>query len=394
MAELETYYKLSSYLLSMLGLWPYHSVKLRRFQTGLISVSAWYTMFALLMVFKTAKLTMSLLLKNLSPIIMYTGSLLKYNAFWYQADTIKEFMDRVRCDWDTNHDEIHKILVKHACIGKQYSTLYAMFVYPSAIVVSIFYIASFIVITDVPLNETRKDYFPIEMEYLIDEEKYFYLLAFHKNLSLFYCASVFIATETVYIMWLQHAAGLFEITSYYIEEAVSVGCEWPSVSQDYLDRNSTRCLVSAVVAHKKATKFALDLKVKFEASYLILLILGVLSLSVNFYRLSQAIFLTHDFEELVMSLLFSISELVYMFYINYLVQQLLDVANNLSIIIYNTNWYKLSVAIQKLLLIIMVRCSEPFIFSISCFYFASIEGFSTLIRNTVSYFMMMSSFEV
>ncbi|XP_053981750.1 uncharacterized protein LOC128878007 isoform X2 [Hylaeus volcanicus] len=372
MAELETYYKLSSYLLSMLGLWPYHSVKLRRFQTGLISVSAWYTMFALLMVFKTAKLTMSLLLKNLSPIIMYTGSLLKYNAFWYQADTIKEFMDRVRCDWDTNHDEIHKILVKHACIGKQYSTLYA----------------------NVPLNETRKDYFPIEMEYLIDEEKYFYLLAFHKNLSLFYCASVFIATETVYIMWLQHAAGLFEITSYYIEEAVSVGCEWPSVSQDYLDRNSTRCLVSAVVAHKKATKFALDLKVKFEASYLILLILGVLSLSVNFYRLSQAIFLTHDFEELVMSLLFSISELVYMFYINYLVQQLLDVANNLSIIIYNTNWYKLSVAIQKLLLIIMVRCSEPFIFSISCFYFASIEGFSTLIRNTVSYFMMMSSFEV
>ncbi|XP_054004265.1 uncharacterized protein LOC128890084 isoform X2 [Hylaeus anthracinus] len=371
MAELETYYKLSTYLLSMLGLWPYHSVKLRRFQTGLISVAAWYAMFAMLMVFKTAKFTGSLLLKNLSPIIMYTGSLLKYNVFWYQADTIKGFMDRVRCDWDTNHNEIHKILEKHACIGKQYATLYA----------------------NVPLNETRKDYFPIESEYLIDEEKYFYFLVFHKHLSLFYCASVFIATETVYFMWLQHAAGLFEITGYYIEEAVSVGCEWPSVSQDYLDRNSTRCLVSAVVAHKKATKFAQDLRVKFEASYAILFVLGILSLSINFYRLSQAVFLTHDLEEFVMSLLFSISELVYMFYVNYLIQQMLDAANNLSIIIYNTNWYELSVAIQKLLLIIMIRCNEPFIFSFSCFFSASIEGFSTLLKNTVSYFMMMSSFE-
>ncbi|XP_076629139.1 uncharacterized protein LOC143345661 [Colletes latitarsis] len=393
MAKLEPYYKLSATLMSFIGLWPYQNINLRRLKTGLISLSNWYFMFVLLMVFKTTKFTLSLLLKNLSPIIMFMGCLLKYNAFWYQTDTIKEFMERVRYDWNTKQDEILKILQKHATIGRHYAKLYAMFVYPSAVIVTIFQVAAFVFVTDASTNGTRVNYFPIMTEYLMDEEKYLYFIVFHQNFTLFLCASTFVATETLYIMWLQHAAGLFEITSYHIDKAVSAESMRLPVSQEHSDRNSKRFLVSAVIAHKNATKFATDLRIRFQASYSVLLILGVVSLSVNFFRLSQAVFLTHDVEEFLISLLFSISELVYMFYINYLIQQLLDCANSLVTVIYDTKWYKRSIIIQKLLLIIMTRCNEPFHFSFYNFYSGSIEGFSTLVKSTVSYFMVMSSFE-
>lgn len=149
-------------------------------------------------------------------------------------------MERVRCDWDTKHEQILKILQKHGCIGRRYSKLYAskndvpscsrrttrhnvantrnhdreyvaVFVYPSALIVTIFHLSSFVLIQDVAVNGTRKGYFPITTEYLIDDEMYFYFIVIHQNVSQWICASMFIATESLYIMWLQHAAGLFEI---------------------------------------------------------------------------------------------------------------------------------------------------------------------------------------
>ncbi|XP_076629133.1 uncharacterized protein LOC143345654 [Colletes latitarsis] len=287
MAEPEPYYKLSATLMSFIGLWPYQNINLRRLKTGFISLSNWYFMFVLLMVFKTTEFTLSLLLKNLSPIIMFMGCLLKYNAFWYQTDTIKEFMERVRYDWNTKQDEILKILQKHATIGRHYAKLYAIFVYPSAVIVTIFQVAAFVFVTDASINGTRINYFPIMTEYLMDEEKYLYFIVFHQNFTLFLCASTFVATETLYIMWLQHAAGLFEITSYHIDKAFSAGSTQLPVSQEHWDRNSKRFL------------------------------------------LSQAVCSTHDVKEFLISLLFSITELMYMFYMNYLVQKLLDCANSL-----------------------------------------------------------------
>ncbi|XP_053990039.1 uncharacterized protein LOC128882462 isoform X2 [Hylaeus volcanicus] len=141
------------------------------------------------MVFKTTEFTVNLLLKNLSTLLMFVGSVIKFNSFWYNFNTIKDFMERVKHDWSTKHEDMLKILESRATAGRYHATCYCK-----------------------TGNGTRTNYFPIMTEYMIDEEKYLYLIVFHQNLSLFICASVFMGTETLYIMWLHHAASLFEIS--------------------------------------------------------------------------------------------------------------------------------------------------------------------------------------
>ncbi|XP_053979020.1 uncharacterized protein LOC128876571 isoform X1 [Hylaeus volcanicus] len=325
---------------------------------------------------------------------MCACAVVKFNTFWYHANTIKELMEEIRYDWSTKRAEIFQIIQNRAGSAKHYATMYASFIYPSACIVTICHLASFILNTKAAENGTRINYFPIMTEYLIDQDKYLYLIVLHQNLSLFICASIFVATETLFIMWMHHAASLFEVASYHIEEAVTYGSALPTISQDHTDNTSKMCLRDAVLAHEKASKFVREMNMRLDASYTFILVFGTISLSVNFFRLSRAICLTHDLEELAISLLFSITELGYMFYLNYVVQLMLDYANRLVTVIYNTNWYRTSIYIQKLLLIIMIKCTEPVSYPIFGFYFASIEGFATLVRNTMSYFMMMTSIEV
>ncbi|XP_053990038.1 uncharacterized protein LOC128882462 isoform X1 [Hylaeus volcanicus] len=163
------------------------------------------------MVFKTTEFTVNLLLKNLSTLLMFVGSVIKFNSFWYNFNTIKDFMERVKHDWSTKHEDMLKILESRATAGRYHATCYCMFLLPSALFIMTCHIASFILIKETG-NGTRTNYFPIMTEYMIDEEKYLYLIVFHQNLSLFICASVFMGTETLYIMWLHHAASLFEIS--------------------------------------------------------------------------------------------------------------------------------------------------------------------------------------
>ncbi|XP_053979025.1 uncharacterized protein LOC128876574 [Hylaeus volcanicus] len=162
-------------------------------------------------------------------------------------------MERAKHDWSTKHEDMLKILESRATAGKYHATCYCMFLLPSALFIMTCHIASFILIKETG-NGTRTNYFPIMTEYMIDEEKYLYLIVFHQNLSLLICASVYMGTEALYIMWLHHAASLFEVSSYHIQEAVSKGSVQQNDSQELVDFNSKRSIISAVIAHRKATR--------------------------------------------------------------------------------------------------------------------------------------------
>ncbi|XP_078033927.1 uncharacterized protein LOC144468374 [Augochlora pura] len=254
----------------------------------------------------------------------------------------------------------------------------------------IYRVVSYVMIIVRPANATEVMPFPVVMDYLVDEDKYLFYMVIHQNVAIFLIATIYVATESLFIMWLQHSIGMCELFRYQIEKMVLPELEY--ISED-LDTYRKKCLTNAVSYHTRAEIFMLCLKNKFSFSYAVLLVFAVISLSINFFRISVAICQTHNIQEMLMALFFSASELVYMFYLNYIVQHLLDYTDDLSLCIYSTPWYNAPVYVQKQLLIIMIRCRERFIFDFYGFYKASIEGFSGLVRCTMSYFMMMTSLQ-
>ncbi|XP_076226745.1 uncharacterized protein LOC143174880 [Nomia melanderi] len=371
--------------------------------------------------FKTRGFSWDLMLRNFSWTLMFLGSVIKYTSFWYQRDTIKEIMEKVKREWKTEHEGTLRILQKRAAVGKQQGAIYALFIYPSVIWVTIFYLSSVYLYDEQSANGTRGSSFPLVTEYLIDDRKYGFVIAIHHTLSIFLCGTIYIATETMFIMWLQHSYSLYEVASNHIAEAIPDDSDLLTVKKELTDSYRKMCLISAVKAHTEAKVFVLEIKQKFVFSYAVLLVFAVISLSINFLRVSRSIVsfaaadvtslplvslrskrvfqftialqVTHDMNDMVASLFCSISELMYMFYLNYLVQQLLNFSERFCTIIYSTQWYTMSLTVQKILLIFMVKCSDPVVFSFYGFYNASIEGFSGLVRATMSYFMMLTSFQ-
>ncbi|XP_076378865.1 uncharacterized protein LOC143259620 isoform X4 [Megalopta genalis] len=387
MSACDTHYELSVRLMRILGLWPYVSETTRRIQTTLVNIICSLLVIVQITPIVTGGIDTMVLLQSLSTIIMVLGSVVKFNAFLFltsavSADQItvnitrrivgsdgkddykmqiRQMTDSVKNMWNTTHKDTLEILERRAILGKQQGAIYAIFIYPSAALMILFRIASYVS----AVASTEVITFPLVTDYLVEEQTYLLYIVIHQSLSFFFIGTIYVATETLFIMWLQHTISMYELFSYFIQKATVAR---PShVSKKLMDTYRKNCLASAVIYHTEAKVFMSFLKTELSFSYAVLLVFAVVSLSINLFRL------------------------VYMFYLNYIVQHLSDYTDNLTTLIYSTPWYETPVSMQKQLLIIMIRCSERFVFDFYGFYNASIEGFSGLVRCTMSYFMMMTS---
>ncbi|XP_076379344.1 uncharacterized protein LOC117218888 isoform X2 [Megalopta genalis] len=340
MSACDVHYKFSVRLMRILGLWPYDSESTRRIRATLVNIFCSLMIIVQITPFITGDFDFMLLLQALPITIISLGSVVKFNAFLFMTSAIKQLMESIQAKWNTTHKDTLEILERRATLGKQQGAIYAII---------------------------------------------------HQCISFFLITTIYVATETLFIMWLQHSISLYEIVCYNIEKGIAAAPSY--ITEKLMNTYRSDYIAKAVNYHADAKVFMMFLKGKVVFSYAVLLLFAVVSLSINLFRLSIAICETHDIQEMVMAMFFTTSELVYMFYLNYIIQHLLDYADSLSTFTYSTPWYNTSVFTQKQLLLIITRCNEALIFDLYGFFNASIEGFSGLVRCTMSYFMMLTSMQ-
>ncbi|XP_033323501.2 uncharacterized protein LOC117218888 isoform X3 [Megalopta genalis] len=312
MSACDVHYKFSVRLMRILGLWPYDSESTRRIRATLVNIFCSLMIIVQITPFITGDFDFMLLLQALPITIISLGSVVKFNAFLFMTSAIKQLMESIQAKWNTTHKDTLEILERRATLGKQQGAIYAIFIYPSALLVTLYRVSSYIMIVATPANSTEIIPFPIVTDYLVDEDKYLFYIVIHQCISFFLITTIYVATETLFIMWLQHSISLYEIVCYNIEKGIAAA---PS----YITEKLMNTYRSDYIA--KAVNYHADAKV------------------------------------------------------------------------YSTPWYNTSVFTQKQLLLIITRCNEALIFDLYGFFNASIEGFSGLVRCTMSYFMMLTSMQ-
>jgi len=84
-------------------------------------------------------------------------------------------------------------------------------VYPGTFMfILIVYVPDFLDIIS-PLDEPRPRQLPIQIECFLDQEKYFYFISFIFVIAAFLGMTVLMATENMYMIFIQHACALFEL---------------------------------------------------------------------------------------------------------------------------------------------------------------------------------------
>ncbi|XP_018361490.1 PREDICTED: odorant receptor 47a-like [Trachymyrmex cornetzi] len=229
-------------------------------------------------------------------------------------------------------------------------------------------------------------------EYLVDQEKYFYWILLHMYAVMFIAAVILLGTGTMFITHIEHICGIFKIASYRIKRAVN-----NNISRNIATKNKILMIegiICAVDIHRQAMKMMNHFMTTFEIMISCFTGCVVVCFSFNLYllfRIASSENNRTNISEFLLSLIFASICILYMFIANYLGQKIIDHNNHVFVTAYNVQWYKAPLYIQRMILFLLQRRSKEFSLNIGGIFDASIEGFATLIKVSISYFTVMHS---
>ncbi|XP_032675039.1 odorant receptor 9a-like [Odontomachus brunneus] len=227
-----------------------------------------------------------------------------------------------------------------------------------------------------PLNESRPRQLIVMTEYFVNQDKYFYIIFLHEFISCSIGAITLCSTGTTLMIYIYHVCALFKIASHRIEYAfVKRALETRIPGKKCL---LYRRIVHAVVIHRKATKFIENLTSEFVPIFLVLISVGVCSLSFSLFQFFQLITLTDDTDEMFIFAILIFANLTYMFTISYGGQEVMEHGIQFFRTTYNVPWYAAPLQIQKLLLLIMRKGTRNVTFTCVGVLDASLQGFASV----------------
>ncbi|XP_077270675.1 uncharacterized protein LOC143901916 isoform X4 [Temnothorax americanus] len=244
---------LNRFLLLTVGLWPYQRSKLVQLQFALLfSVLATFIL-AQFATFLTSQCTPDLHINVFASVLFYIAFAIKYSIFSNNVEVIKCLLEQLQhnCNELTDENEIN--IIKQYAIYAKRNTIALTLVGIFIIIILILYpIWSRVFYTLLSINETHARISPLLVtEYFVDK-RYFYLILFHTNAAFFIVLISMIATGTMFIVYLQHACGMFQITCYRIARTMTLETlRKNSLQNEYL---IYKRLICAVDMHRKAMK--------------------------------------------------------------------------------------------------------------------------------------------
>ncbi|XP_011864034.1 PREDICTED: odorant receptor 45a-like isoform X2 [Vollenhovia emeryi] len=371
------YYKLYRICLLSLGLWPYGDSYFKQIYAIFCIFTILFSIIAQLLKIFTMEYNLELVLTDLSFAIPFIAFLLKYSTFYILSQKIKELMEHIQIDWNglQNEGEV-EIIRKYAKTARNYMYAVVGLTYPSILL--LIYISMPDIFDVAALNKSHIPNLPFFVEYFLDEQKYYYPILLHTIATITIGVVTILATETLFFAYIYHVCGMFEIVSILL-----------TLNKE----NTIRVkLIDAIEIHQRTFEFFEYLTSTFALSYFFLSVLGVASLSINLFCLSQVAILTNKKKDVAPFAVFVIGHFYYLFIWNYMGHKVIDSSTEIFKKAYETQWYTAPVQMQKLLLFIMQRSMKSCKLVMGNVYYVSLEQFTSvtcdmdMTRNLTSYF--------
>ncbi|XP_072756736.1 uncharacterized protein [Anoplolepis gracilipes] len=374
----DRYFSLNRTLLLIVGLWPYNKSKFAGFQLiccFIILISFITFQFT---TFMTSTCSANFAIKIFSLIFSSISFIIQYNSFYVNSETVKYLMDQLQkiCDNLKDNKEI-AILERYGNYAKRFTVISTIVACSCILIFTCVQLWS--EFNDVFLsNKSRSYHLWIEMEYFIDHEKYFYLLILHINASLYIGLLLLLATATTLYAYLQYICGMFKIASYRIENTMKI----------YM----SQCIKLQKINLVEGIKYAVDMHrkaISFEITFMLLILCAIFVLSLNILRTLQIVSSKFNIEEFSISVISSFACILYMFFANFIGQEITNHYNYLFTVAYNVRWYMAPLHIQRLILLLVQRGNKTFGLNIGGLFVASLQCFATLTNTSMSYFTVM-----
>ncbi|XP_054002652.1 uncharacterized protein LOC128889226 isoform X1 [Hylaeus anthracinus] len=313
----------------------------------------------------------------------------RYVGFIHSFPVIKFVYNSIQTDYDTLKQPVErKILMEHIDLSKRTVLIFLRACCLG--IVSIVSLLSFPIVFNIllPQKESRNRYLKL-LGFIVNQDKYVDLVTLHVILTTGIGLLVITCTESTLSVCAYYICGLFQITGYRVRSTIADAAKWVDVSEGGVSDYSG--IREAVTVHKKCIKIINELVTKMMVSYLVAILLVVMSFGVNLYHCFLGYVEMGDPQELVLSTVIVSIHVVIMFLNNLSGQLLIDNSRCVFYETYNSMWYRTPPSMQKLVLMILHRSSIDSAFNLSNLFIPCFEGFSAMLSTSFSYFTMLYS---
>ncbi|KAH0946926.1 hypothetical protein HN011_010784 [Eciton burchellii] len=386
------YFNLNKILLQVIGLWPFETVEQSKpvqLQFTILFSILVSALICQLTTFVTSECPSKIVLKILACAAVFLMLILHYGAFRFNIKMVRDLMKKLHhiCKELKDENEI-AIIKKYGYIGKRFTVVFTMLAF--LVIFSLFVSQIFPIILDIvlPINGSRLRRLHITAEYFLDQEKYFFFILFHMDTAVFISKIALVATGTMFITYLHHTCGMFNIASYRIKHAMEI-----NIQQDInynIEHLISKKIVCAINIHRQAITLSEVLISNFDRTYFCLTIIAVIALSLNLFQIFKFIE-SENIIEAIYPVIAVGTVILYMFLANYIGQLVTDHSNQIYAAAYDIQWYMYSLHIQKLILFLLQRAVKSFYLTCGGLFVASFECFATLVKASMSYFTVIYS---
>ncbi|KAM0732226.1 Odorant receptor 9a [Formica fusca] len=383
-------YRLNRVLLSLLGQWPFQQDIYRRVAFVTVSFLGITQAITQVLALMTLRGDLDATLECIPPLIVDCACIVKLVNLLCNIEKIKILLTHIQRDWQlwTIKSEF-KILHKFAETGRSITIGYASGMYAFGSLFPIMAIIPKIIDENVASNySTRPVGFPYHVEYFVDLDKYYYPVLIHNYLATAIRLTAIVASDTCVVILVQHCCALFSIVRYrleHIRKSVEQDKELVMLEEDdKMYKNFVYCIRK----HEDALQFAGLLETVYSKAFFIEvgLIIGAMSLSAvqaTNDTLTPQIAIRHGG--------YIIAQLLHLFTVCWLGQQIIDHSDRVYTSIYRGEWYETSSKSRKLLNMIMLRSISPCTLTAGKIMILSLPSFSAVVRASASYFTVLQS---
>ncbi|XP_011869957.1 PREDICTED: uncharacterized protein LOC105563189 [Vollenhovia emeryi] len=385
------YYDICKWYLMFVGQWPYQKLKESLcFLTFILilDASALVTQIAKFVVCNNALC----IYETLPPHMLTVMILVKIFTYQFNSRKIKDLTDRLFADWDIlETKEEHDIMKKYAQNGRWYALIYGSYVYVSTISFATTSLVPRILDVVFPLNTSRPIMLAYPAYYFVDENRYFYYILLHMLTTSTLCMTGLIAHDSMFFVYVEHNCSLFAIVGFRFEHVSQRSNAKTHLTDCLNNKYVHKNVVFSIRAHRKALQFAKLLEDTFSISFAVQLLIVTIGLSITLVQLSTNL---HDIAEAMRYFVFIIAQLFHLFCLSFQGQKLINHSLETCNKIYHGLWFTIPAKEQRLLLFVMRKSVEASILTAGKIYVFSLESFTTVVQSSMSYFTLLSSFDV
>ncbi|XP_054009141.1 uncharacterized protein LOC128892634 [Hylaeus anthracinus] len=227
------------------------------------------------------------------------------------------------------------------------------------------------------LNETRLRQQVFRIEYLVNGDEYFFPIYFHSVWTSVTLVIIIVTVDSLYMVLSHHACGLFAICGNQIKQATNSTAE--NIHNIVEKRAMYQQLKKCVMSHKRALHFSELIDDMNRSSFLLQLGMNMIGISVT--AVQTVMNLNRKAEALRISL-FLVAQQFHLLFNSLPGQRLADHSLQLAQNIYDSEWYRTPVRIQKELLMMQIRSGIPCSLSAGGLYDMNIQNFGMVRTNT------------